>query len=536
MNSSAARLGYVASITGSQVTGVMEAITSRDQAPAAGEASAEVRIGALVKMQTPESAVYGIINGLHNAELTGSGVGKVEIGLMGEIMFDDTGVASGAFERGVSIYPALGEEIMVAGSDDLGRVYARSDKPDVRVGSFYQDTSIGAHLMTDDLMGKHFVVLGSTGSGKSCTVALLLRKVLESNQNGHIILLDPHNEYADAFGDWAEIVNTSNLYLPYWLLNFEETAEIMCTGEGADREAQMGILKDALVEARKMFQGDKVDTAYITIDTPVPYRLGELKRIIDNALGQHNRAESVGPFQRLLARMESVSNDRRYAFMFSSRIVTDNLAEVLSRLLRMPVNGKPISILDLSGVPSEVVDVVVSTMCRTIFEFSLWSAHPQSVPILLVCEEAHRYVPARDDTGFGPTKQAIARIAKEGRKYGVSLGLISQRPSELSDSIISQCGTIIAFRMGNDRDQNFVAKVLPETSQGLLSVLPALRTQEAVIVGDAITVPMRVRFEDLAPEHRPRSGNAAFSESWQHDYDYEDFMQHTIDRWRRQQR
>lgn len=528
MDSSGARLGYVSSIAGSQVTGTIDDTD--------GAAAAQVRIGALVKMQTPESIVYGIINGLRNSDATGSGRGAVEVGLMGEIMFDDTGAATGNFERGVSIYPALGEEICIAVSEDLGRVYARSDKPDVQVGTFYQDQSIGAHLMTDDLMGKHFVVLGSTGSGKSCTVALLLRKVLESNQNGHIILLDPHNEYADAFSEWAEVINTTNLYLPYWLLNFEETAEIMCTGDGAERQAQMGILKDALVEAKKMFQAEGEDTSYITIDTPVPYRLGELKRIIDNAMGQHNRAESVGPFQRLLARMESVSNDRRYAFMFSSRIVTDNLAEVLGRLLRMPVDGKPISILDLSGVPSEIVDVVVSTMCRTIFEFSLWSAHPQTVPILLVCEEAHRYVPARDNAGFGPTKQSISRIAKEGRKYGVSLGLISQRPSELSDSIISQCGTIIAFRMSNDRDQNFVAKVLPETSQGLLSVLPALRTQEAVIVGDAISVPMRVRFENLAAEHRPRSGNAAFSESWQHDYDYDDFMQHTIDRWRRQQR
>src|SRR5262249_60984790 len=197
--------------------------------------------------------------------------------------------------------------------------------------------------------------------------------------------------------------------------------------------------------------------------------------------------------------------------------VRDNLTEILSRILRIPVSGKPITILDISSVPSEIVNVVVSLLCRLIFDFALWSDRDKSIPILLVCDEAHRYVPNDSTLGFEPTRRAIAQIAKEGRKYGVSLCLVTQRPSEISETILSQCSTVFALRLGNDKDQEFVAKALPESARGFLGSLPALRTQEAIVVGEGVTLRMRIVLDDLPPDSRPRSETLPFSSAWQAD-------------------
>jgi hypothetical protein len=209
---------------------------------------------------------------------------------------------------------------------------------------------------------------------------------------------------------------------------------------------------------------------------------------------------------------------------------------VLSRLLRIPVAGKPITIVDLSAVPVEIVDAVVSLLCRTIFDFAVWAGVEAQVPILLVCEEAHRYIPADTAQGFQPTRKALARIAKEGRKYGISLGLVTQRPSELSETILSQCGTLFALRMSNDRDQEFVRRALPDGARALFSALPALGTREAVVVGEGAAVPMRMRFAEL-PEHaRPRAGTMSFAEAWQNDDPGPEVLSAVIRRWRRQTR
>ncbi len=180
--------------------------------------------------------------------------------------------------------------------------------------------------------------------------------------------------------------------------------------------------------------------------------------------------------------------------------------------------------------------MVVSLLSRVIFDFALWSAKPLSVPVLLVCEEAHRYIPQQPGGGFEATRVALSRIAKEGRKYGVSLCLVTQRPSELSPSVLSQCGTIFALRMGNDRDQEFVVRALPETARSLVGVLPGLRVQEAIVVGEGVTVPTRVRLDDLDPRHQPRSESASFAATWQLDREGAGFVAHTIQRWRLQQR
>ena len=540
MNAEARGVGYVIAVSGARITGVLEmdAASLADGYGATRDESA-ARIGALARMRTPDSTVFGIVSELHLEFGPGglSNIGRrvASIDLIGEMMDEAPGQAGLRFQRGVSVFPTLGVAIELASEADIERVYARPSRSTVPIGTVHQNRDTPAYLVIDDLLGKHFAVLGTTGSGKSCTVALILRKVLEAHRAGRVVLLDPHAEYVAAFGDMAESIDMSTLQLPCWLFNFEETVAVLLgDADMGDRAAQVAILKDAILQARKRFLGDKEDTAYVTVDTPIPYRLGEVVRIVDTAMGKLDNPDKITTYLRLKSRLESLSNDKRYAFMFAGVVVRDTMAQILSRLLRLPVAGKPLTIVDLSGVPSEVVDVVVSVLCRMIFDFALWSERNKGQPILLVCEEAHRYIPSDERTGFSATKLALARIAKEGRKYGVSLCLVSQRPSELSTSVLSQCGTIFALRMGNEQDQSYVGRALPENAQSLLGVLPALRQQEAIAVGEGVTVPMRVRFADLPEEQRPRSASAAFSTLWQDDKAKLDFVEDTVRRWRQQ--
>ena len=524
-------VGRVGSLLGSSVVGLLHPADDPDSL------AGDVTIGALIKMKTPQSEVFGIVIGLRGNDtstITQQAEGTFDIELMCEAMPDPDAVGGMRYQRGVSIYPALGSPIYMTTRDELAGIYARPATSNVRIGSLHQDREVPAFLLTDELLGKHFAVLGTTGSGKSCTVALILHAILAQHPNGRIIILDPHNEYTGAFEGMVEVVSPDTMQLPYWLLNFEETVSVMCSPSGADRESEIAILSGAILECKKRYFAEKGEKQFVTVDTPVPYRYGDLIKAIDDELGKLDKPDTSAPYLRLKSRLEGLRADRRYAFMFSGYVVTDTLPHVLSQLLRIPVDGKPVTVVDLSGVPSGIVDAMVSVLCRMIFDFALWCSKPQAAPVLLVCEEAHRYVPADHAGGFAPTRKSVSRIAKEGRKYGVSLCLVTQRPSELDMSILSQCNTVFSLRMGNERDLNYVRDALPEGSQWLLAALPSLRAQEGIIVGEGVTVSMRVRFDDLPPERQPRSSTANFSTAWQTDVDDPDLIEDTIEHWRKQ--
>ncbi|WP_027183290.1 ATP-binding protein [Desulfovibrio inopinatus] len=521
----AQRIAVVTSVAGAKVFAELD-----------GEMKDLGRIGSLVKIKTPQSLTFGMIGSAKRAE-TDHGIKRIiEINLLGEALEFDEAAGTFKFQRGVSYAPNLDEEVFPTVSQDLAQIYSKPKTSNVQVGWLYQDTSLPAYVVTDALLGKHFAVLGTSGSGKSCTVAVILRSVLNALPNGHIVLLDPHDEYSRCFGEKANIITTDNLELPYWFLNFEETVEVLCSGDEAAREMEAAILKDAIYTAKFDYVSKMENPFPLTVDTPTPYRLNRLVEILKEGMGKLDKPESSLPYMRIMARLDSLKKDRRFAFMFSSLVVQDVMPDVLSQILRIPSSDKPITIFNISGVPSEIVDVVVSLLCRTIFDFNLWSPRGGSAPVLLVCEEAHRYIPTDESKGFGPTRKAIARIAKEGRKYGVSLGLVTQRPSELSESILSQCNTLFALRMSNEHDQRFVERAMPENAAGLLASLPALRTQEAIAVGEGVTVPMRIRMNDLDEAHRPHSDTAAFSLAWKEDSLSTDFVRNSIERWRRQKR
>ncbi|HEX3537197.1 MAG TPA: ATP-binding protein [Stellaceae bacterium] len=491
-----------------------------------------LEMGTLVKARTRPSTVFGLVTGLRvplpSLEPSEKDLKLVEVDFAGEIMNEpDSG---GAFRRGVSAYPALEEPIYLANAGDLAKVYAQPTVATARIGTIHQDSAIPAYVLTDELFGKHFSIVGTTGSGKSCVVATILRAVIERNQNAHVMLLDPHSEYSQAFGDQAAVLSPGDaLYLPYWLFNFEELAEIVL-GSGPSPE-HVKVLGDAILAAKQQAFGKVGLDRVGTIDTPTPYRISDVLRVLDAAMGSLERPESVAAYNAVKARITALQGDARYGFVFASKLtLRDELSEILGRLFRIPVNGKPITILDLSGVPSEVVNVVVSVLCRLAFDFALWSEIP--VPITIVCEEAHRYAPRDRELGFEPTKRALSRIAKEGRKYGVSLCVVSQRPSDLAPELLSECNTIFALRMTNQIDQDIVRGAVPEASHGLMNFLPALRNGEAIAVGEGVSVPMRICFDLLPEDCRPKSATASFSAAWSQDNDT-GLVEQVVERWRR---
>jgi uncharacterized protein len=390
----------------------------------------------------------------------------------------------------------------------------------VHMGTLHHASARAVGVSPDNLLGKHLAVLGTTGSGKSCAVTVLLRSLLEQHPHAHVVLLDPHNEYRAGFGDRAVLLGPDTLQLPYWLLNSDEITGIVA---GADRgsptvEAALAILQDLIPLAKRAYSAGRDDDAVPpTVDTPVPYALGELGRLIDEAMGRLDKPESLIPYRWLRSRLATLARDARYAFMFGGGSIRDNMAPILSTIFRVPPDGKPITIVDLSSIPSETLNVVVSVLLRMAFDFALWSGG--TIPILVVCEEAHRYAPSTTTGGFASTKQALARIAKEGRKYSLSLCMVSQRPSELDVSVLSQCNTVLALRMTNLRDQEFLRGILTDDASGL-----------------AVPVPLRLRFPELPPEHRPRSAAASFSRAWTNAHQDGAFVDDVVRLWRRQYR
>ncbi|MFL6753570.1 MAG: ATP-binding protein [Sphingomicrobium sp.] len=452
------------------------------------------------------------------------------VDFLGEGSRDSSGRMTN-FRRGVTRYPIPGAEVLPVSTDDLRSVFAATDEPHIEIGTVYPTDDIRGALYVDPMLSKHFAVLGSTGTGKSTSVALILHRISQLSPEGHIVMIDPHGEYSAAFKGCGELFNVDNLQLPYWLMNFEEHCEVILTTQGAERERDADILAKCLLAARTKGK-DMSQYGKVTVDSPIPYLLTDLNAIIVNEMGKLDRAGDTLPFQRIKTKLDELRADPRYTFMFSGMLVSDSMAGFIAKLFRLPSQGRPISIVDVSGVPSEVTSVVVSVLARMVFDYAIWSRTEAQRPLLLVCEEAHRYVPKDENSGAQAVRKILERIAKEGRKYGVSLGLITQRPSDLAEGVLSQCGTIISMRLNNDRDQACVRAAMPEGARGFLDAIPALRNRECIVCGEGVAIPIRVRFDDLEPEKRPASSDPSFARMWRETGDEEGIISRTIKRWR----
>jgi uncharacterized protein len=486
------------------------------------------QVGSQVKMVVGNCwliANVRTLRGNDNGELV------AHVDFLGEGSRDSAGKLSN-FRRGVTRYPIPGAEVLPVTTDDLHAVFAASDEPHIEIGTVYPTDDIRGALYVDPMLSKHFAVLGSTGTGKSTSVALILHRISELSPEGHILMIDPHGEYSAAFKNCGELFNVDNLQLPYWLMNFEEHCEVILTAHGAERQRDADLLAKCLLSARTKGK-DLSQFGKVTVDSPIPYLLTDLHTIIVNEMGKLDRAGDSLPFQRLKTKIEELRSDPRYTFMFSGMLVSDSMPALLAKLFRLPSQGRPISIVDVSGVPSEITSVVVSVLARMVFDYAIWSRTEAQKPLLLVCEEAHRYVPKDEHQENGQAvRKILERIAKEGRKYGVSLGLITQRPSDLAEGVLSQCGSIISMRLNNDRDQACVRAAMPEGARGFLDAIPALRNRECIVCGEGVAIPIRVRFDDLEPEKRPASSDPSFARLWRESGDEAGIISRTIKRWR----
>jgi hypothetical protein len=483
----------------------------------------------LVGMVTEVSASHADTDGGYRA--------RASVALMGEIVTASDGTRF--FRRGVSDYPAIGDEAHLVTVDQLRLIYTPTNRRAINIGQLNHDSSIATHIDVDNLISKHFAVLGSTGVGKSSGVTVILEEVMRARPDVRVFLLDGHNEYGRAFGDKALVINPRTLKLPFWLFNFEELVDVIYGGRPAladevDILAELiPIAKSSYVQSRSATERlaikkpDPKRTGF-TVDTPVPYLLQDLLALIDERMGKlENRASRMN-YHRLMTRIETMRNDPRYAFMFENASVGgDTMAQLLTQLFRLEPDGKPISIMQLAGLPVEVVDAVVCVLCRLAFDFGLWS--DGAMPLLFVCEEAHRYAAADRTIGFAPTRRALSRIAKEGRKYGVFLGLVTQRPAELDPTIISQCSTLFAMRMANDHDQALLRSAVADAGANLLEFVPSLGTGEVVGFGEGMPMPARFTFRQLPASAIPRS-EAASDET--RDATPRSLIQAVVDRWR----
>jgi DNA helicase HerA-like ATPase len=530
-------IGRIVSVTGSKAIVLLDTTEgSRTR-----QMDERPEMGTLLGIDTENTVVLAIVSALSvpvPAQREGEcEIGIAELGLVGEIWKSADGKAT-SFNRGVTGYPSLGDRVRVASKTELEMAFCGDGQGLVRIGCIRQDSSIPAMVRIDDLLGKHFAILGTTGTGKSCTIALILRAILQQNPAAHLVLLDPHNEYATAFKEFAEVISPRNMHLPFWLLNFEEIVEVVIGDP--DRKAEIEILQELIPIAKSRYSSGRsgdgklrrgvLDSGRFTVDTPVPYRISDLLSLIDDRMGKLENKRDLAPYRNLKSHIDMISQDGRYGFMFGSLTVYDGMTQVLSRIFRVPVDNKPITILELTGIPPEIVNVVVSVLCRLTFDFALWSEG--QVPVTLVCEEAHRYVPAHADGGFEPCKRALAKIAKEGRKYGASLCIVTQRPSEIDPTILSQCNTVFALRMSNDRDQQIVQSAVSDTGSGLIEFLPALGQREAIAFGDGVSLPVRIKFDELPAGALPRSSTARFTEKWQKSVADDGFLEAVVDRWR----
>ena len=561
-------LGRIAVVSGAAVSVRLARSVASGLSIISGQTYRVGQVGSFVRVPQGYQDLFGVVsevgaNAIPERMNAIDDTGRwMKVELVGEIV-------GGTFERGISQYPNIGDFVHLAIEEHLQRIYDIRGHGHVTVGTLSSAESISAKVALNELVTRHSAVLGSTGSGKSTTVASLLRAITstaegdEQYPSARVLMLDVHGEYSTPLADVAQVFSVEpqqgeeRLYIPYWALDTSELLDFLTGGLEGNRETAF---TDKIFELKltshnaQGFPG--VDSASITVDTPLPFSLKQLwydlldfeiatfegknrdqptlqdpgdpetltpptyKRHSMGAAGPFLNNQAIG-IQRPLSLLKSRLLDRRYDFLLHpggwEPDCHGKSARDLDELLRGWLGGeKPITILDLSGVPSAVLERLVGSILKIVYEALFWSREKTEGgierPLLVVMEEAHRYLSGKSHE---LASEVVQRIAKEGRKYGIGAMVISQRPSEVNETILSQCGTFFALRLSNPSDRERVQGTLPDGLVGLLNVLPILRTGEAVITGEAAKLPMRCRVSLPAKEHRPRSEDPEVSDKWE---------------------
>jgi DNA helicase HerA-like ATPase len=459
--------------------------------------------------------------------------------------------ADGSFERGIAVYPTTGAEVHALAVSDIAKMFDKFQSKGLSVGTVASYPTLNLCLDPTNLFGRHSAILGQTGSGKSWTVASLVQKTVSIMPKAHIVILDLHGEYCwkrktgshYAFSDSVvRHLDARDLEIPYWLMTYAELCDLLVDHTENSAHNQVAVFREVLGNLRTN-EGKRLGLARTTVDTPIFFDLGALQSeiesrndmIISPSSGKKIMGPLTGSFDNFLMRLESKLNDVRYDFLFKPRVRkgSESLSDILRDFVGLGTKKAPVTVIDLSSVPFDVRPTVAAQIGRLAFEFNYWNPAYRDFPILLICEEAHAYIPRATDTQFSGSRKSMERIAKEGRKYGVGLTVVSQRPHEVSETVLSQCGTFICLRITNPDDQTYVRALVPESEGDLVSILAGLGRGEALVLGEAVPLPTRVQFDRPSPT--PNSDDVDFYDKWKTGPDDLD-IDTIVHRWRTQER
>jgi DNA helicase HerA-like ATPase len=453
--------------------------------------------------------------------------------------------ASGKFERGTDVLPTVNAPVFAVSPALIDQVYASYAEGDFAIGKLSLLPGQLAKINLDAFLTRHAAILGQTGGGKSWTVASLIQKMC-GFQQATIVLFDLHGEYTKTFGASADVIAASDLELPYWLMNSEELLGLMVDRSESAAPNQIAKFKELLQGAKEAHPENKsLGLKKITIDTPVffdfdailsKFRELDTQMVAGATPGKEKQGPLFGQFYRLLMRVDSRLNDRRYDLIFRPKTynTSASMEDLFRRLLgEKKGDRKKVVVVDLSPVPFDVRSSVISLILRCLFDFAYWHrrVHTTRFPISVFADEAHIYL-SDSDPATEAAKHSAERIAKEGRKYGISLTVISQRPREVSATILSQCNSFLCLRISNPDDQSYVRNLLPDSVRGIASMFSTLRRGESILIGDSVMMPTRIKID--APSPAPESDDASFYKRWNEAPKDVDFAK-VLQAWRNQE-
>lgn len=434
----------------------------------------------------------------------------------------------GDFERGINHFPTVGAILQAVSNWNLERIF--SDHSDVyyKVGKLSAFESIDVYLDASNFFGRHSAILGQTGSGKSWTVTSLIQSALRFMPNAHIIIMDMHGEYGTKRTDTdvsspfpsskVRCLDALDLEMPYWILTYSDLAELFVNPDDINSSVQLAFLRGALGELR-IDANKSSNLGHITVDSPVYFSLQDLRNKFEDANQEtidfgRKKGPMHGCFDQLLVRMHSMMNDSRYDFMLNPKIRTStaSLVDLMRDFVGLGNPKANVTVLNLSAVPYDVAPTVTALIGRLAFEFNFWNPKCLEFPIWLVCEEAQQYIPRAEDTRYKEARRIMEHISKAGRKYGVGLCIVSQRPHEVSETVLAQCGTFLCMRISNPDDQEYLRSMVPDAARGTFASLTSLGRGEVVAMGAA--VPMPVRFHMNLPNPPPNVQDVDFGEKW----------------------
>lgn len=511
--------------------------------------------GSFVKIAIPNGELLSIITDIQMREASISSSEIKEAGAEGQFPIESpkriilaipigTIDTNGDFERGTDVLPTVNNDVFAVLPETINRIYESYAEGNFSIGKLSLIPNQDGKINLDAFLTRHAAILGQTGGGKSWTVASILQKIAEFPKSTQV-LFDLHGEYKTAFNKHTEYIDASDLELPYWLMNSEELLGLMVDRAESAAPNQIAKFKELLQKAKEEHEENKgLKIPKITIDTPIYFDfeniINEFKRLdIEMVTGQSGRQVKGplhGQFTRLLMRIDSRLNDKRYDIIFKPQKY--NTSASMDDLFRKILgeekdNPKKIVVVDMSSIPFDVRNSVISLIMRCLFDFAYWykRVNDKSYPIAIFCDEAHIYLNDYD-TSAAAARISAERIAKEGRKYGISMTIMSQRPREVSATILSQCNTFLCLRITNPDDQTYVKNLLPDSIRGIVSMFSTLRRGECILLGDSVMMPTRIKIDP--PNPQPSSDDTSFYKEWNSEYEEIDFS-NVLNAWRKQE-